>query len=98
MANKLKLPTVEKMNEDIEHKKKLMKRFYVSDRHTIQVDWIPFMDELATIIDVKPNLWKYLITDPKLWKALFFGSCVTYQYRLKGFSYFSILSHIKSYF
>jgi dimethylaniline monooxygenase (N-oxide forming) len=88
MANKLKLSTVQKMNEDIEHKKKLMKRFYVSDRHTIQVDWIPFMDELATVVSVKPNLSKYFITNPKLWKALFFGLCVPYQYRLKGFFLF----------
>jgi dimethylaniline monooxygenase (N-oxide forming) len=66
MANKLKLPTVEKMNEDIEHKKKLMKRFYVSDRHTIQVDWIPFIDELTNIVGVKSNIWKYFISDPEL--------------------------------
>ncbi len=98
MANKLKLSTVQKMNEDIENKKKLMKRFYVSDRHTIQVDWIPFMDELATIVGVKPNLWKCFITDPKLWKALLFGSCVPYQYRLKGFSYFSKLFSYKEIF
>ena len=48
MANKLKLPTVQAMNKDIALKKKFMKRFYSSERHTIQVDWLPFMDELAT--------------------------------------------------
>jgi dimethylaniline monooxygenase (N-oxide forming) len=88
MANKLKLPTVEKMNENIELKKKLMKRYYESERHTIQVDWIPFMDELATIVGVKPNLWKYFLTDHELWRALVFGPCVPYQYRLEGISSF----------
>ncbi len=88
MANKLKLPTVEKMNENITLKKKLMKRYYESERHTIQVDWIPFMDELATIVGVKPNLWKYFLTDHELWRALVFGPCVPYQYRLEGISSF----------
>ncbi len=84
MANKLKLPTVQKMNKDIALKKKLMKRYYESERHTIQVDWIPFMDELATVVGVKPNLWKYFTSDPELWRALVFGPSVTYQYRLEG--------------
>jgi dimethylaniline monooxygenase (N-oxide forming) len=88
MANKLKLPTVEKMNENIALKKKFAKRYYESERHTIQVDWIPFMDELATIVGVKPNLWKYFFTDHELWRALVFGPCVPYQYRLEGISSF----------
>ncbi len=84
MANKLKLPTVEEMNKDIALKKKFMERFYESERHTIQVDWIPFMDELATVVGVKPNLWKYFTSDPELWRALLFGPSVPYQYRLEG--------------
>jgi dimethylaniline monooxygenase (N-oxide forming) len=85
MANKLKLPTREKMIKDINRRKReVEKRYYDYERHVIQVDWIPFMDELANIIGVKPNLWKYLFTDPKLWKALYFGPCVPYQYRLSG--------------
>ncbi len=84
MANKLKLPTVEKMNKDIALKKQLMKRYYESERHTIEVDWIPFMDELATEVGVKPNLWKYFISDPELWRSLLFGPSVPYQYRLEG--------------
>jgi dimethylaniline monooxygenase (N-oxide forming) len=84
MANKLKLPTAEEMNKDIALKKKFMERFYESERHTIQVDWIPFMDELATVVGVKPNLWKYFTSDPELWRALLFGPSVPYQYRLEG--------------
>lgn len=85
MANKLSLPSKEEMLEDIALKRKLMEmRYYKGPRHTLQVDWIPFMDELASIIGAKPNLWKYFFTDPQLWLALFFGPCVPYQYRLNG--------------
>jgi dimethylaniline monooxygenase (N-oxide forming) len=89
MANKLKLPNVKAMNEDIEKKRcEAMMRYYESERHTIQVDWIPFMDELGAIVGVKPNLFKYFFTDHELWRALYFGYCVPYQYRLEGISYF----------
>uniref|UniRef100_A0A672TX19 Flavin-containing monooxygenase 5 n=1 Tax=Strigops habroptila TaxID=2489341 RepID=A0A672TX19_STRHB len=42
-----------------------------SQRHTIQVDYIPYMDELACQVGVKPNL-------------LPSGPCTPYQYRLRG--------------
>jgi dimethylaniline monooxygenase (N-oxide forming) len=43
-----------------------------------------FMDEIASKIGAKPNLFKYFFTDFKLWKELFFGPCVPYQFRLEG--------------
>ncbi|CAG2171035.1 unnamed protein product [Oppiella nova] len=42
------------------------------------------MDELAGLMDVKPNLCKYFVTDPKLWFHMYFGPYVPYQYRLTG--------------
>ena len=85
MADKLKLPTHKQMKKAIERKKIwVKKRFFDAERHSIQEDWIPYMDELAQIIGVKPNLTKYFFTDPKLWWNLLFGPCVPYQYRLKG--------------
>ena len=84
MANKTKLPDKKTMWKDIESKKEFMKRFYESDRHTIQVDWINFMDEVAKQFGAKPNLLKYFFTDPELWSALFFGPSLPYQYRLEG--------------
>lgn len=84
MANKQELPKLETMLEDIERKKQYMKRFYESDRHTIQVDWLPFMDELAKEVGVKPTLFKYFFTDPELWRALAFAPSLPYQYRLEG--------------
>lgn len=73
------------MMKDIGLKRNRMEnRFYSCERHTLQVDWIPFMDEIAQMINAKPNLLKYFFTDPKLWFALWFGPSVPYQYRLKG--------------
>ncbi|CAG2173902.1 unnamed protein product, partial [Oppiella nova] len=40
--------------------------------------------DLASILGVKPKLFKYFFTDPRLWWHLFFGPCVPYQYRLNG--------------
>ncbi|ELT99535.1 hypothetical protein CAPTEDRAFT_219911 [Capitella teleta] len=83
-GNKL-LPSREKMWEDIRKKEAAMAaRFYASPRHTIQVDFIPFMDELADLLGCKPNLKQLWVTDPRLAFNVFFGPCTTYQYRLRG--------------
>ncbi len=48
---------MEAMMDDVRNKQKAMGERYVeSQRHTIQVDWIPFMDELAEQVGCKPNL------------------------------------------
>ena len=45
------------MLEDIRHRRQIMAKRYVSStRHTIQVDWLPFCDELAEEIGCKPNI------------------------------------------
>ena len=84
MAGKLKLPSRAEMEADVKDKEKFQKRFYESERHTIQVDWVPFMDELAQEIGAYPPIWKYLFTDPKLFFTLMFGASAPYQYRLAG--------------
>ena len=85
MADKVRLPDPKKMIKDIERRKVwVRKRFFDADRHSLEEEWIPYMDQLADMIGVKPNLLKYFFTDPKLWWHLFFGPCVAYQYRLKG--------------
>lgn len=59
-------------------------RYVASQRHTIQVDYIPYMDELAKQINVRPNLLWMLLTDPCLsWKVMS-GPCTPYQFRLNG--------------
>lgn len=42
------------------------------------------MDEIASLIGVKPRLWKYFVTDFALWRALAFGTFSAYQFRLEG--------------
>ncbi|XP_029474628.1 dimethylaniline monooxygenase [N-oxide-forming] 5-like [Rhinatrema bivittatum] len=80
-----KLPSAKDMKADIALTRQEMEKRYVdSPRHTLQVDFIEYLDELAIQIDVKPNLLSLLLTDPKLAKEVFFGPCTPYQYRLRG--------------
>ncbi|XP_074732945.1 flavin-containing monooxygenase 5-like isoform X2 [Strix uralensis] len=80
-----KLPPQHDMEADIKQKKEAMaKRYVKSQRHTIQVDYIPYMDELACQVGVKPNLLTLFLTDPKLALEVTFGPCTPYQYRLRG--------------
>ena len=51
---------------------------------SIQVDYIPYSDELAELIGCKPSLWRLLIQDPVLALRCFFGPCTPPQYRLVG--------------
>uniref|UniRef100_A0A8D2LD34 Flavin-containing monooxygenase n=1 Tax=Varanus komodoensis TaxID=61221 RepID=A0A8D2LD34_VARKO len=59
-------------------------RYVKSPRHTIQVDYIEYMDELAALIGVKPSVTSLLLTDRKLAWEVLFGPCTPYQYRLQG--------------
>lgn len=80
-----KLPSREMMWKDIIKKKDDMKkRFVQRQRHTIQVDWIPFMDEVANEFGAKPDLVKLFFQDPRLAISCIFGPCLPYQYRLMG--------------
>lgn len=82
---RVKLPSKEQMIRDIEEKRRaLHARYYSSPRHTMQVDFVEFMDEIAEQMGAKPNLLKYFFLDPALWRRLFFGPCVPYQFRLDG--------------
>lgn len=85
MSGKHKLPSKEAMYDDIRIKLDyIKKRFVDSPRHTLQVDFIGYQDELGAEIGCKPNLLKILFTDPKLFHAIFFGPSLPYQYRLQG--------------
>ncbi|XP_006876051.1 PREDICTED: dimethylaniline monooxygenase [N-oxide-forming] 5-like [Chrysochloris asiatica] len=80
-----KLPSVKNMMADIALRKRTMEKRYVkTPRHTIQVDHIEYMDEIATLVGVKPNLLFLFLSDPKLAMEVFFGPCTPYQYRLQG--------------
>lgn len=85
MSGGAKLPSKTIMEMDITAKEtEMAERYVTSRRHTIQVDYIQYMDELAEMIGVRPQISKYWIKDPKLAWTLFFGPCAPYQYRLEG--------------
>ncbi|XP_053549842.1 flavin-containing monooxygenase 5 isoform X2 [Bombina bombina] len=79
------LPTSDDMTRDIKEKRERMeKRYVVSQRHTIQVDYMEYMDELSEIVGVKPSLSQLFFTDPRLAWEVLYGPCTPYQYRLMG--------------
>ncbi|XP_054708709.1 flavin-containing monooxygenase 5-like [Uloborus diversus] len=85
LAGNLRLPSLKEMEKDIRCKNEMNdKRYVASTRHTIQVDWIPFMDEISSQIGAKPNLLKLAFTDPKLFLRCLNGPCLPYQFRLQG--------------
>jgi len=60
------------------------RKFTDTPRHGVQVEWIPYLDEVAQEFGVRVDLWSLLFNDPKLWARLYFGPSLPYQYRLTG--------------
>ncbi|VDK59583.1 unnamed protein product [Anisakis simplex] len=85
LSQQTHLPSFDQMQQEIDYyKTQLRKQFVHSRRHTIEANYIAYMDELASLIGAKPNLTKLFLTDPKLaWKVLF-GPAVSYIYRIQG--------------
>ncbi|XP_034369408.1 flavin-containing monooxygenase 5-like [Arvicanthis niloticus] len=80
-----KLPSRSNMMVDINRRKqKMEKEFVKSPRSIHRVQYIDYMDEIASEIGVKPNLLSLLLWDTKLAKEIFWGPCTPYQYRLQG--------------
>lgn len=85
MSGQISLPSKESMLERISSTKSAMKARYVeSTRHTIQVDYNVYMDQLAELIGCRPNIFKYLWKDPALGQKLLTGPITAYTYRLDG--------------
>ena len=52
-----KLPSYDVMMADIKRKQMMLRYRYVnSPRHTIQVDWVQYMDEIAEQVGCKPEI------------------------------------------
>ncbi|KAM4860752.1 flavin-containing monooxygenase 5-like [Thomomys bottae] len=80
-----KLPSESNMMADINRRKqKMAKKFVKSPRVAHRVQYIDYMDEIASEIGVKPNLFSLLLWDPKLAIEMFYGPCSPYQFRLQG--------------
>ncbi|XP_049444143.1 flavin-containing monooxygenase 5-like isoform X9 [Epinephelus fuscoguttatus] len=81
----IKLPSVASMLKDVQYKQETMaKRYFPTQRHTLQVDYLRYMDEIAELVGVRPNFLKLLLTDPRLGLTVMLGPGTPYQYRLKG--------------
>ncbi|KAJ3099115.1 hypothetical protein HDU96_010819 [Phlyctochytrium bullatum] len=77
------LPSTEEMTAAVE--KALADTTFISrDRHTIQVDYVSYMDELAECLGCKPDLWKLWRHQWLLAAQVTFGPAVPFQYRLEG--------------
>lgn len=85
MAGRVKLPNVHEMKRVIAKEKEFYRSFfYESPRHCLEIFYIPYLEEIAQDLGCKPNLWKYAITDPRLWYHLVSGLYTVYQFRLEG--------------
>uniref|UniRef100_A0A1I7YZV1 Flavin-containing monooxygenase n=1 Tax=Steinernema glaseri TaxID=37863 RepID=A0A1I7YZV1_9BILA len=81
----IQLPSATDMIAELEWNRCQMSLTFVkSRRHTMEVDFVGYMDELAGMIDVRPDIIKLLTNDPKLGWNVLFGPCTAYQYRLEG--------------
>jgi len=66
-----KLPSANAMLKDINEKKaEMKKRYKASERHTIQVDYISYSDEIADLINCKPRFWNLFFRDPEVRETL----------------------------
>ncbi|CAD6191392.1 unnamed protein product [Caenorhabditis auriculariae] len=80
-----KLPTEAEMRKDVEKARNEMKNRYVtSRRHTIQVDYVPYIEDLAALVGCQVDMKKLLFSDPVLAYKVYFGPRVPYVYRLHG--------------
>uniref|UniRef100_A0A452DSX0 Flavin-containing monooxygenase n=1 Tax=Capra hircus TaxID=9925 RepID=A0A452DSX0_CAPHI len=76
-----KLPSVSGMMADIRKKRTKAEK---DPRNARRVQYVNYMDEIASEIAVKPNLFSLFLWDPKLAPEIFLGPCTPYQYRLQG--------------
>ncbi|KCV68695.1 hypothetical protein H696_04983 [Fonticula alba] len=81
----LKLPSVVEMRRQTDAELKAMDQlFYESDRHTIQIPYPAYTDEIASMIGCMPPIGSLLLKDPTLFFHLVFKGSVPYAYRLVG--------------
>uniref|UniRef100_A0A1E1XAK4 Flavin-containing monooxygenase n=1 Tax=Amblyomma aureolatum TaxID=187763 RepID=A0A1E1XAK4_9ACAR len=84
-SGKLTLPSREAMEQDVAATQNTIKSFFVpTPRHSLMIDKIAYVEDLAKIIGAKPNYLKLLFTDPKLYYVLMTSPVLNYQYRLQG--------------
>uniref|UniRef100_A0A8D0DP86 Dimethylaniline monooxygenase [N-oxide-forming] n=1 Tax=Salvator merianae TaxID=96440 RepID=A0A8D0DP86_SALMN len=80
-----KLPSIKTMMEEINEKKKNKKNWFgLSFDEVLKTDSIVYVDQIASLIGIKPSIPALFLKDPELAMKIFFGPCTSYQYRLTG--------------
>lgn len=83
--DKVDLPSTKNMYADIKQNSEIMsKQYFNGPRHTIQVDYVDYLDDLSSMIGAKPNIFSMFFRDFPLFLACFMGPNLPYQYRLQG--------------
>ncbi|XP_040263057.1 dimethylaniline monooxygenase [N-oxide-forming] 2-like [Bufo bufo] len=80
-----KLPDSEGIEKEMLKDEQLRKKMFATAENNFRrTDYITYLDDIASDIGVKLNIWKLFLTDPVLaWKVVF-GPCNSYQFRLTG--------------
>ncbi|KAL2911759.1 hypothetical protein HK105_208762 [Polyrhizophydium stewartii] len=60
------------------------KQYIPRERHTIQVEFVTYMDEIAKFVGCVPDLWRLWKTSWLLAAQVTFGPTAAFQYRLEG--------------
>ncbi|XP_073498684.1 flavin-containing monooxygenase 3-like [Phyllobates terribilis] len=80
-----KLPNSEGIRNEMLKDERLRKKWFATAENNFRrTDYISYMDDLASDIGVKLNIWKLFLKDPVLAWKVFFGPCNSYQFRLTG--------------
>lgn len=78
-------PNEEEMVKDIiQRHEENVERYAPSEKMSVRVDFVDYLEELGSLFGAKPNMWKLLFTDPSLFRAVLFGPALPYHYRLEG--------------
>uniref|UniRef100_A0A914PXJ2 Flavin-containing monooxygenase n=1 Tax=Panagrolaimus davidi TaxID=227884 RepID=A0A914PXJ2_9BILA len=85
LTGNTKLPKKHEMLKLIEFELiRVQSRYVKSPRHTIQVDYGVYMEEIGEVLGCVPNVFKLMFTDPVLAWSLWTGPATAYTYRLAG--------------
>lgn len=85
LQGNMQLPSYDEMMVKINKTaKNLSMRYKQTIRYTLEVGWQAYMDDICQDFGARPNMFRLLITDPKLYLYCMFGPILPYQFRLYG--------------
>eukprot|EP00079_Xenopus_tropicalis_P024140 XP_012816672.1 PREDICTED: flavin containing monooxygenase 2 isoform X1 [Xenopus tropicalis] len=81
----IKMPTDKDKSQDLARDEKLRRKWFATAKdNSRRTEYTKYLDDLASQIGAKPNIFKMFLTDPVLASKVLFGPCNSYQYRLTG--------------